>query len=450
MTEKRGTISGLPAQPRAADADGDTAADGTWTGTGAVRPPRRRPVRPVGAGAVIWGLTDLGLDAAASTLPAGRKIGGRARSVGRTTGAPHAMAVNDTIVAMTSPATPGTPIGTIADWATEVAHSLPGDRAQFADAVLTAPADGVPVLLVEVDLHNETPQFVAAKFDRYAEYFALTYNDPTHDGHHSSAKKLPTWRRKYPQAGRRSLPPIALVLGGAGPRGLNNLINKLQDLTIGHWAPSDHAPLDFTDRIPILACHLEALQRRGPHAAIWWRFGARQWQSLTDALAHTEYRARVQARLDAEEQAAHEAREKRLEATRCPGCNRRSDEIPRGRASDGTELCSDCQSKAWQAERDKKQQAVRDAHAARWPCYTCKGPLGGQPGSAMERTTEAPAEALECPSCEADRKNSGKLPLILPMPTAREIRRARKEKPDDPWWAMRLIHAERYPGRPRR
>ncbi|MEV6213068.1 hypothetical protein [Kitasatospora sp. NPDC051914] len=71
---------------------------------------------------MIWGLTDLGLDAAASTLPSERKIGGRARSVGRTTGAPHAMAVNDTIVAMTSPATPGTPIGTIADWTTEAAH----------------------------------------------------------------------------------------------------------------------------------------------------------------------------------------------------------------------------------------------------------------------------------------------------------------------------------------
>ncbi|MEW1913855.1 hypothetical protein AB0442_36435 [Kitasatospora sp. NPDC085895] len=221
----------------------------------------------------------------------------------------------------------------------------------------------------------------------------------------------------------------------------------MQDLTVRHWAPSDHAPLDFTDRIPILACHLEALQRRGPHADIWWRFGAHQWQTLADALARTEYRARVQARLDAEEQAAHEAREKRLEATRCPGCNRRSDEIPRGRPSDGTELCGDCQTKTWREAQEKKQQAVRDAHARRWPCYTCKGPLGGRPGSDMERTTEAPPDALECPSCDAARV--GRLPIILPMPTAREMRRARKEKPDDPWWEMRLRHAREHPGRPR-
>ncbi|MFD9129849.1 replication-relaxation family protein [Kitasatospora sp. NPDC059571] len=301
LTEKRGTTSGIPAQPRTAHtADSDTAAtDATGeaaTGAGAkpLRPARRRPVRPVGAGAVIWGLTDLGLDAAKSTLPSGRKVGGRARSVGRTTGAPHAMAVNDTIVAITSPATPGEPIGTIADWTTEAPHPLPGDRAQYADAVLTAPADNVPLLLVEVDLHNETPEFIAAKFDRYAEYFALTYNDPTHDGHHSTARKLPLWRRTYPQAGPGSLPPIALVLGGAGPRGLNNLLNKVMDLTYRHWAPPRHDPLDFAGRIPILACHLDSLKQRGPYAPIWWRFGARQWQPLTDALAHTEYRARIQ------------------------------------------------------------------------------------------------------------------------------------------------------------
>ncbi|MEW1913854.1 hypothetical protein AB0442_36430 [Kitasatospora sp. NPDC085895] len=140
LTEKRGTTSGIPTQPRTADvtADSDTA-DADGAGSGPLRPARRRPVRPVGAGAVIWGLTDLGLDAAKSALPAGRKVGGRAWSVGRTTGAPHTMAVNDTIVAITSPATPGAPVGTIADWTTEAAHPLPGDRAQYADTVLTAP-----------------------------------------------------------------------------------------------------------------------------------------------------------------------------------------------------------------------------------------------------------------------------------------------------------------------
>ncbi|MFJ9448574.1 hypothetical protein ACIRRH_43290 [Kitasatospora sp. NPDC101235] len=189
------------------------------------------------------------------------------------------------------------------------------------------------------------------------------------------------------------------------------------------------------------------MKENGPHAAIWWRFGGRQWQTLTDALAHAEYTARVQACLDAEHQAEREARHQRLEATRCPGCNRRCDEIHTGRPSDGTSLCGGCQTKAWKAERERKQQAVRDAHAARWPCYTCKGPLGGTPGSGLELTEEAPAEAVECPSCDLARRNNGLGRLLLPKPTPREERRARKEKPDDPWWEIRLIHARKYPNR---
>ncbi|WP_043478206.1 replication-relaxation family protein [Kitasatospora sp. MBT66] len=452
LTEQRGTTSGLPSKQDPADADPAAAPEPK-----SARPkgqPKRKPVRPVGAGAVIWGLTDLGLDAAKSTLPSSRKVGGRARSVGRATGAPHAMAVNDTIVAFTSPATPGEPIGTIADWVTEAPHPLPGDRTQFADAVLTAPADGVPLLLVEVDLHNETPEFIAAKFDRYAEYFALTYKDPTHEGHHSDADKLPTWRRRYPMADPDSLPPIALVLAGAGPRGLNNLIDKVKDLTRKHWRPTslnrwkNGDPFDFTGSIPILACHLDRLKEHGPHAAIWWRFGANEWQTLHDALAHTEYRARVQARLDAEAQDAHEAEERRLEATRCPTCDRRADEFDDQRcASDGTKSCWDCRQKAAADAAEKKQQAVRDAHAKRWPCWTCKGPLGGAFDSVLELTEEAPAEALECPSCEIDRRNNGLGRLLLPKPTRSEERQARKGQLNDPWWEMRQLHAKQWPAR---
>ncbi|GGV45608.1 hypothetical protein GCM10010495_73950 [Kitasatospora herbaricolor] len=447
LTEQRGSTSGLPPKPD--PADGAAAA-----GPKPARPAKRKPVRPPGAGAVIWGLTDLGLDAAKSTLPSERKVGGRARSVGRATGAPHAMAVNDTIMAFTSPATPGEAIGRIADWVTEAPHSLPGERTQFADAVLTAPADGVPVLLVEVDLHNETPEFIAAKFDRYAEYFALTYKDPTHDGHPSDADKLPTWRRRYPMAGPDSLPPIALVLAGAGPRGLNNLLNKVKDLTRKHWRPtsldrwSHGDPFDFTGSIPILACHLDSLTKYGPHAEIWWRFGGYKWETLADALAHTEYRARVQARLDADAQAAYEAEEQRLEATRCPGCDRREDEFEyEGSASDGTEPCGACRQKADDDAAEKKQQVVRDAHAKRWPCWTCKGPLGGAFGSGLELTKEAPAEALECPSCEIDRRNNGLGRLLLPKPTRAEERQARKGQLNDPWWEMRQLHAKQWPVR---
>ncbi|MEW1914668.1 hypothetical protein AB0442_40920 [Kitasatospora sp. NPDC085895] len=63
----------------------------------------------------------------------------------------------------------------------------------------------------------------------------------------------------------------------------------MKDLTHWHWAPLRRDPLDFSERIAILACHLEALIEQGPHVEIRWRFGAHQWQSLRDALAHTEY-----------------------------------------------------------------------------------------------------------------------------------------------------------------
>ncbi|MEU4303842.1 replication-relaxation family protein [Kitasatospora aureofaciens] len=177
LTEKRGTLGGPPKKEKVSLAEARAAR--------AVAPKRGKLVPVKGANAGIWGLTELGLDAAAATLPVGRKMGSRARSLGRG-GAPHAMAVNDTIVAFTGANTPGGPIGEIADWTTEDSHPLPAGRQQIADAVLIAPADDVPVLLVEVDLHNGDNAKIARKFDGYAEYFALTYKDPGHEGHPST------------------------------------------------------------------------------------------------------------------------------------------------------------------------------------------------------------------------------------------------------------------------
>ena len=448
LAEKRGTTSGLP--PIEERVTADPAAPKPPRPKGK---PKRQPVRPAGAGEVIWGLTDLGLDAAKSTLPSSRKVGGRARSVGRATGAPHTMAVNNVIMTFTSPVTPGEPIGTIADWVTEAPHPLPGDRGVFADAVLTAPTHGVPLLLVEVDLHNETPEFIAEKIDRYAEYCALTYNGPKPEGQFAAVEKLPVWRRRYPTAGPDSLPPIALVLGGAGALGVNNLATKVKNLTRRHWNPTSPSrsrdPLfDFTGSIPIMYCHLDALLERGPHASIWWRFGSHDWQTLADALANTEYTTRTKARLAAEEKAAEDAEQARLDATRCPGCNRNETEFDyRPRASDGTKLCADCTEAKADAEKKKQLQAVRAAHARRWPCYTCKAPLGGEHGHVTERRTEAPLDTAECPQCEYKRYASGSEPLLLPLPTFLERRQAKKQKPDDPWWELRLIHAKEHPKR---
>ncbi|MFD1277286.1 replication-relaxation family protein [Streptomyces kaempferi] len=127
-------------------------------------------------GQKLWGLTLLGLTAAAEVLgrPAA-DMGGNARGAARS-GAPHAMAVNETVIALTgtqpvptrpiaratptpAPATPTGPataatsavppgFGSVWSWATEVVHNLPGTSrtrpSVRADAVLRAPAAACP------------------------------------------------------------------------------------------------------------------------------------------------------------------------------------------------------------------------------------------------------------------------------------------------------------------
>ncbi|MFJ4467491.1 replication-relaxation family protein [Streptomyces sp. NPDC089424] len=175
----------------------------------------------------LWGLTPLGLDAAAEVLGRGPgEMGGIARGAARS-GAPHAMAVNETVIAITrtppaatrpipstrNPATapptetaPAAPegIGSIFAWSTEVALNLPStgrNRSGVrADAVLQAPVAGVPVLLVEVDNCTEAADVVAAKFDKYLRFFRLQAKD--HRG-----RDVPAWRNLYPPTGREGHPP---------------------------------------------------------------------------------------------------------------------------------------------------------------------------------------------------------------------------------------------------
>ncbi|MFD1313700.1 replication-relaxation family protein [Streptomyces kaempferi] len=163
-------------------------------------------------GQKLWGLTPLGLTAAAEVLgrPAA-DMGGNARGAAHS-GAPHAMAVNETVIALTGtqpaptrpiarttptpapamptePATPTTAValvvppgfGSVASWATEVVHNLPGTSrtrpSVRADAVLRAPEAGLPVLLVEVDRCTEADEVLAGKFARYHQYFRVKVKD---------------------------------------------------------------------------------------------------------------------------------------------------------------------------------------------------------------------------------------------------------------------------------
>ncbi|MEZ0096078.1 replication-relaxation family protein [Streptacidiphilus sp. EB129] len=82
-----------------------------------------------------WGLTTQGRDAAQQVMPAGREVGNIARGA-RRSGAPHAMAVNETILAFvtggTDPAA-GPGMGTVLSWTTEVVHEAPNKRRTEAD-----------------------------------------------------------------------------------------------------------------------------------------------------------------------------------------------------------------------------------------------------------------------------------------------------------------------------
>jgi len=130
-------------------ADGKVVSEGSTAGpAGKFGAPDRRGA----PSQKLWGLTPVGLDAAAGHLQRGPELmGGRARGAG-TGGAPHAMAVNDTVVAFTRGGRgPGAAagIGSIDSWRTEVAHPLTasGKRNVRADAVFQDKAAGLPLLI---------------------------------------------------------------------------------------------------------------------------------------------------------------------------------------------------------------------------------------------------------------------------------------------------------------
>ncbi|MFI9162816.1 hypothetical protein [Kitasatospora aureofaciens] len=57
---------------------------------------------------------------------------------------------------------------------------------------------------------------------------------------------------------------------------------------------------------------------------------------------------------------------------------------------------------------------------------------------------------MECPQCEPDRAVKDLGPLLLPVPTRRELVAALVSTPDDPWWEDRVLHAKLYPAMGRR
>lgn len=289
----------------------------------------------------LWGLTPAGLESAAGKL--GREpevMGGRARGAGAG-GAPHAMAVSNTIVAFTRGGTlPGAPagIGSIDCWRTEVPHPLTssGKRNGRADAVFQDKVAGLPLLMVEVDRATESVHVLADKVGAYADLYGRRVRDPALPpsagrGTIGDVDTVPFWETLYRRTGLPGLPPLAIVLTGAGPTALDNRIRTVAQLSRAHWEPKRKTGyfsyrvdpqgdfyLDYTGRIPLVMTTLERLKEHGPMGPCWYRIdghrreeGAPLLQALTDLYPEAEYDQRQEQR----EQAAR-AQEERREAAK--------------------------------------------------------------------------------------------------------------------------------------
>lgn len=101
---------------------------------------------------------------------------------------------------------------------------------------------------------------------------------------------------------------------------------------------------------------------------------------------------------------------------------------------------------ALDAEQLAKLLAARAHNDTLHPCHTCKGPLGGAHGSTHELDENADPEQLECPACDHQRRRDRGRPILLDLPSDRDRRKAKRDGPpkDDPWWTVRLIHADRW------
>ncbi|MFJ1588542.1 replication-relaxation family protein [Streptomyces sp. NPDC088197] len=337
-------------------------------------------------------LTQLGLDSA--TGPLGRpknQMGGAARGAGRS-GAQHAMSVNETILALLRPtpdlsllegeppeamgaaraaaAQPG--LGSLGSYVTEVhlpytgTWSTQGRSGVQADIVVAVPDGRVPLLFVEVDNCFEEAAVLAAKFDKYARFFARQITD-------TDGQDIPMWRQKWTapegRLGDTPHPPVLLVFNPVGPRNPKATMQQIAARTRRHWQGEEHDDFSMYDRcIPIVATTLERLREHGPAGPAFWRFGRPGLQPLDDAVGNPRREA-ADARVRAERQRARAAAERREAAereARRPKCTRcgtkftdqrwaESEEDAWGTPMDShPKLCGDCKLLALEKERERK------------------------------------------------------------------------------------------------
>lgn len=239
------------------------------------------PGRAGPAAQKLWRLTAAGLDYADQIMVEGVD-GGLARGVARG-GAKHAMAVNDTVIAFVrGGALPDAPPGICGVQAFRTEIHLPlasGSKAAVrVDAVLRAPAAGVPVMMIEVDRGTESPQRVAEKLARYDQYFARR---PIYDERRRGTaaaigeREQLHWHTLFPPTGRPGSPPVAVVFTGMSRPALANRINRIIELTEDHWQYSFHDQrIAEHGNVPLLVTALEDLTAHGPQGPVWYRAGA--------------------------------------------------------------------------------------------------------------------------------------------------------------------------------
>ncbi|MFI1808401.1 replication-relaxation family protein [Streptomyces californicus] len=358
----------------------------------------------------LWHLTPAGLEAAGVVLERDVRDMGSTAKASVASGAPHARKVTDTITAFIQPvpvptkpvvrknqpaplpaAAPPLPpplpppgISTIDAWETEVVLPVGGSFVNpvkgslRADAVLTAPEAGLPMLCVEVDNGTEDRPRLAAKLGKYVRFYQRTVHAP-------GRSEVPLWTTLYEKSDRGGYPPLAIVFtADVGAKAMRNRMTAVRDLTRhcwrGKWNGEDmyggtsrDGYRDHSRALPVIVTTLARLQQHGPLGSIWWRYGHSDWETLKTALDNPDdfraYRVRDEERrrtAEAERERkrlAYKEERRRLEAATwpCPTCGRKTypgdgAEAPRGD-------CRVCLSIKEREHREAEERAEQEAAA---------------------------------------------------------------------------------------
>ncbi len=185
---------------------------------------------------------------------------------------------------------------------TEVLHRLAGGYVQRADLVVRAPAAGVPVMLLEIDRRTEDAHELVHKLRRYGEWGRLLPRDADKravdlvrsrpDAIEDVGHDKRLWRRVYPPTGREGLVPLTFVFADTTKAKVANTVAVLEEAGRRYWAPRRYetycrqaiAAKDYSQAVPVVVTTLEQMTEHGADAAVWWRPGRADEQTLTDAL----------------------------------------------------------------------------------------------------------------------------------------------------------------------